>query len=144
MSLSRFAIAGAVLCSLVAFSPTAAHAQPPNLPDSANADGYLYAYNDPELEGTRCRWAGSAGTWGSCENEASSLWNNSYYGIDAVDLYWGEFHTGAHACISRGDIWGDLSGGQYHFTYGQGLSGFGDNVNDNIASHQWVEYCSQG
>ncbi len=89
MSLSRFAIAGAVLCSLVAFSPTAAHAQPPNLPDSANADGYLYAYNDPELEGTRCRWAGSAGTWGSCENEASSLWNNGYYGIDAVDLYGG-------------------------------------------------------
>jgi hypothetical protein len=138
MYLRNLAVAGAALGGLVMLSPTAAHAQP-------NAyDGNLYAYNDPNQSGTHCAWSGNAGTWGACENEASFLWNNGYAGIDAVDLYWGEFNTGAHACISRGDVWRDLSNGQYHFTYGQGLAGFGDNVNDNIASHRWVDYCSQG
>ncbi|MEV0912674.1 hypothetical protein [Streptomyces hokutonensis] len=137
MYLRNLAVAATALCGLVAFSPTAAHAQP------SNADGKLHVWNDPEATGTECTWTGSAGTWGACENKGSTIWNNGYSGIDAVDLYWGEFHTGAHACISRGDWW-ETAGGTYHFTYGQGLQGFGDNVNDNIASHQWVDYCSQG
>ncbi|MFJ4878452.1 hypothetical protein ACIP93_25050 [Streptomyces sp. NPDC088745] len=112
---------------------------------TAAADGLLHAWTDPYGGGTPCFWGGNADTWGPCRNKASDIWNNGYATtLDAVDLYYGLKATGAHACISRGDSWNNLPSGKWRFTYGAGQGGFGQSVNDNISSHRWVDYCSQG
>ncbi|MFF0158492.1 hypothetical protein ACFYRY_13295 [Streptomyces sp. NPDC005263] len=109
------------------------------------ADGYLHVWTDPHGGGTPCFWSVNADDWGPCTNKASDIWNNGYEARnDAVDLYWGAGATGAHACISRGDSWPDLTTDQYRFTYDSGKKGFGQSVNDNIHSHRWVDFCSQG
>lgn len=112
---------------------------------AAAADGLLHAWTDAYGGGTPCFWGGNSDNWGPCRNKASDIWNNGYaVTLDSVDLYWGVSATGAHACISRGDSWNNLPSGQWKFTYGAGLGGFGKSVNDNISSHRWVDYCSQG
>ncbi|WP_405764352.1 hypothetical protein [Streptomyces sp. NBC_01538] len=109
------------------------------------ADGRLYAWTDPHGRGTVCFWTVNADNWGPCRNAASDIWNNGYATrFDAVDLYTAPNGGGAHACISRGDSWPDLTTHQYRFTYGEGLEHFGHTVNDDISSHRWVDFCSQG
>ncbi|MCS0603577.1 hypothetical protein NX794_20510 [Streptomyces sp. LP11] len=157
MSVKQFIATGAVAAglALALFPTTASAAATPSATGSAAhdsasrgaaaADGLLHAWTDPYGGGTPCFWGGNADTWGPCRNKASDIWNNGYaVTLDAVDLYWGLNATGAHACIGRGDSWNNLPSGQWRFTYGSGLGGFGQSVNDNISSHRWVDYCSQG
>ncbi|MFF5299917.1 hypothetical protein ACFY5F_11170 [Streptomyces sp. NPDC013161] len=110
-----------------------------------SGDGYLHVYTQPYGGGRECKWSGNSDNWGSCRNLTSDIWNNGYAGgFDAVDLYTAPNAGGAHACISQGDRWYDTTTGNYTFTYGAGLSQFGKSVNNNISSHRWVDYCSQG
>ncbi|MET9089249.1 hypothetical protein ABZX77_46540 [Streptomyces sp. NPDC004237] len=114
-------------------------------PQLAAADGNLHVWTQPHAGGHHCAWSGNSDNWGTCRNLTSDIFNNGYPGgLDAVDLYWGTSATGAHACISQGDSWPDTTTGQYRFTYGEGQGGFGQSVNNNISSHRWVDYCSQG
>ncbi|MFE9764363.1 hypothetical protein ACFYPC_07495 [Streptomyces sp. NPDC005808] len=109
------------------------------------ADGKLHVYTQPYGGGLECSWTGNSNDWGSCRNLTSDIWNNGYAGgPDAVDLYTAPNAGGAHACISQGDRWYDTKSGTYRFTYGAGLEQFGASVNNNISSHRWVDYCSQG
>ncbi|MFJ9817287.1 hypothetical protein ACIRU3_18820 [Streptomyces sp. NPDC101151] len=152
MSIKRaftVAAAAAALTVLVAPLSSASAAesggQPAKAPRLAAADGRLHVYTQPNGGGNTCSWLGNADSWGSCRNLVSDIWNNGYAGgNDAVDLYWGLNATGAHACISQGDRWPDLTTGRYHFTYDSGKPGFGDSLNNNVSSHRWVDYCSQG
>ncbi|MDQ1037569.1 hypothetical protein QFZ75_003985 [Streptomyces sp. V3I8] len=110
----------------------------------ASSDGYLHVYTQPYGSGTECKWEGNSNNWGACRNLTSDIWNNAYLGgNDAVDLYTAPDAGGAHACIDAGDRWIDTTTNQYHFTYGAGLEGFGQSINNNISSHRWVNYCSQ-
>jgi hypothetical protein len=110
----------------------------------AASDGYLHVYTQPYGRGTECKWEGNSNNWGACRNLTSDIWNNAYLGgNDAVDLYTAPDAGGAHACIDGGDRWIDTTTNQYHFTYGAGLEGYGQSVNNNISSHRWVNYCSQ-
>ncbi|WP_030378466.1 MULTISPECIES: hypothetical protein [unclassified Streptomyces] len=114
-------------------------------PARAAADGYLHVYTQPYGGGRECKWLGNSDNWGTCRNLTSDIWNNGYAGgLDAVDLYTAPNAGGAHACISQGDRWIDTTTGEYRFTYGAGLEQFGASVNNNISSHRWVDYCSQG
>ena len=135
-------------------APTAAMSAPltAGVEDSATASfacepGALCGWLDSSGTGPGCYWQGNFGDWmdWGCGNTVSAIKNNANFWDDyaAVDLYYGPNYTGAHACISAGSFW-DLGSGEYHFTYGQGEAGFGDNVNNNVRSHRWVHYCSQG
>ncbi|MEU6223512.1 hypothetical protein [Streptomyces sp. NPDC047042] len=109
-----------------------------------SADGFLHVFTQPNGGGRECKWEGNSDNWGLCRNLTSDIWNNGYEGgNDAVDLYTAPGGGGAHACISQGDRWRDTTTNRYHFTYGEGLEGFGASVNNNISSHRWVNYCSQ-
>ncbi|MFE9448385.1 hypothetical protein [Streptomyces sp. NPDC006739] len=146
LTLAASAATVAVLVSPVSSaSALESGAQGAKAPRLASADGYLHVFTQPNGGGRECSWAGNSDNWGSCRNLTSDIWNNGYAGgNDAVDLYWGLNATGAHACISQGDRWNDTTQDDYHFTYGAGLGGFGATVNNNISSHRWVDYCSQG
>jgi peptidase inhibitor family I36 len=73
-------------------------------------------------------------------NRASSLWNNGYVGgNDHVNFYYSPSYGGAWDCLSPGTSWSNLV--NQWFAYGQGLPGYGQSTNDNIASHKWVDYC---
>ncbi|WP_405590759.1 hypothetical protein [Streptomyces sp. NBC_01190] len=153
MTLKHFLTTAAATASLaLVMLPTTASAQSTAAgsgraaPRSAQAaDGLLHAWTLPGGGGTPCFWGGNSDNWGPCRNAASDIWNNGYaVTLDAVDLYWGLNATGAHACISRGDSWNNLPSGQWKFTYGAGLGGFGQSIDNNISSHRWVDYCSQG
>jgi hypothetical protein len=114
-------------------------------PRPAAADGYLHVYTQPNGRGHECKWLSNSDNWGTCRNLTSDIWNNGYAGgFDAVDLYTAPNGGGAHACIGQGDRWNDTTTGDYRFTYGAGLEQFGASVNNNISSHRWVDYCSQG
>jgi hypothetical protein len=118
------------------------------------ADGYVYAYDQPygwSRGGDACRWYGNDTDWGNCswygrtlsmKNRASALWNNGYAGgYDKVNFYWGTGYYGAWACLGVGDYWADLPLGREHFTWGAGKPGYGQVVNNNVASHKWVTQC---
>ncbi|MEU3827066.1 hypothetical protein GT045_27355 [Streptomyces sp. SID486] len=159
MLTKQFIVTGALAASLALGFVPAAHASAAPVPSAghatqgsdrasrsaAAADGLLHAWTDPFGGGTPCFWEYNSDNWGPCRNKASDIWNNGYATtLDAVDLYSGVAGTEAHACISRGDSWNNLPSGQWRFTYGAGLPQFGKSVNDNISSHRWVDYCSQG
>jgi hypothetical protein len=116
------------------------------------ADGKVYAYQYRYWQGFYCGWVGNDTDWSTCYdnagdlhnmlNQASSLWNNGYAGgYDKVNFYWGKSYYGAWACLGVGDYWADLPLGREHFTWGPGLPGYGQVVNDNVASHKWVTRC---
>jgi hypothetical protein len=110
-------------------------------------DGFVYAWehawNDNSQGGRWCRWEYSDATWGddcgNFRNLASSLQNNSSGG-NAINFYFHTEHTGAWACLGRGDVWRDLSLG-IHFSWGYDRDGYGRGANDEIASSKWVRYC---
>ncbi|MEU8706636.1 hypothetical protein [Streptomyces sp. NPDC048565] len=147
MMIRHVVITGVATASLAfAFTPAVgAPTQGSHAPAAQAPDGLLHAWTDAGGRGHHCTWGGPSDNWGTCRNAASDIWNNgTAVTLDAVDLYWGTSGTGAHACISRGDSWNNLPVDIHKFTYGQGLGGFGESVNDNISSHRWVDYCSQG
>ena len=130
--------------------PTSAQASgpTPGAPDGGNSiafDGNLYAYRDPGFIGLCGAWSWHSSYWPTgCRNQASSIWNNGYPAtLDDVNLYWGSNYTGAWACISQGDYWGDLTLGIERFSWGAGLPGYMEPVNNNVASHKWVTTCHQ-
>ncbi|MBB5857560.1 hypothetical protein ACFQ05_18300 [Amycolatopsis umgeniensis] len=108
-------------------------------PTASAADGYVYAYTEV---GADCHWSNNAPSWGDCTNNVNAVFNNGYMATnDKVNLYWGASYAGAWACIGRGDTWWPLSSGQWIFSWGPGRSGYGQSVQDNIASSKWVSYC---
>lgn len=122
-------------------------------PAASAADGNVYAYDGTYFSGKYCGWVGNDTNWTTCSgggvaqnlrNQASSLWNNGYSGgNDDVNFYWDTGYSGAWACLGTGDYWADLPLGVEHFTWGPGLGGYGDTLNNNISSHKWVSYCGQ-
>lgn len=146
LTLAASAAAATVLLAPVSgASASNSGAKAPAAPRTAAADGYLHVFTQPFGGGRECKWLGNSDNWGTCRNLTSDIWNNGYAGgNDAVDLYTAPNAGGAHACISQGDRWINTTTGEYRFTYGAGLEQFGASVNNNISSHRWVDYCSQG
>ena len=131
----RTSIAG-LLASVLA--PAFAGAFPADAATS-DADGFLYAYSEP---GVPCRWSTNAPDWGDCANNVNAVFNNGYQSTyDKVNLYWGSGYQGAWACIGRGDTWFPLDSGQWIFSWGPGLRGYGESTYNNIASSKWVSRC---
>ena len=92
------------------------------------------------LTGATCR--DNSGILRNMRNRASSLRNNGYAGgYDKVNFYWGVGYYGAWACLGVGDYWADLPLGREYFSWGSGLPGYRQSLNNNIASHKWVPQC---
>ncbi|GHF50336.1 hypothetical protein [Streptomyces griseosporeus] len=115
------------------------------LPAAAQAnDGYLKAYQDINFNDyTYARpaaWGGNSTDWRDrgIRNEASSIWNDGWLGpLDDVLLYWGIGWGGASFCLPNGDSLRNMT--LDHFPYNG--NGAGAPLNDNVASHKWVESC---
>lgn len=106
---------------------------------TAAEDGFFYAYTE---SGVQCRWSGPAEFWGRCQNNVNIVINNGFQATnDKVNMYWDTNMRGAWACIGRGDIWSPLKSGQWIFSWGPELSGYGESVYNNIASSEWVSHC---
>lgn len=102
---------------------------------TVQADGNFYAYIDINFSGGVCAWSGNSNDWGSCKNRASSVWNNGFVEtIDDVLLYWGTNNSGASYCVSVGVSIANLV--PVHFN--RAGAGLGQSLNDNVASHRWV------
>jgi hypothetical protein len=119
---------------------------------SAETDGYVYAYDTSYANGDHCRWLGHDNDWSTCTdrwgrahnmlNRAGSLYNRGYFDVlDKVNFAWGKGHTGAWACLGLGDAWPDLAFEGQTFTWGAGRPGYRQRINNNIASHRWVDTC---
>ncbi|MER6575924.1 hypothetical protein [Nonomuraea sp. NPDC001023] len=115
-------------------------------------DGFFYAAEHPNGLGKYCRWLLYDTSWADClngenqtismENQASQMFNNGFPGgYSVVKLYWGRNYTGAWRCLASGNHWDNLSLGRETFNGGAGLSGYGQSLNDNVASHKWVDAC---
>ncbi|MFC5144819.1 peptidase inhibitor family I36 protein [Streptomyces aureoversilis] len=140
----RTILTGAALAALtVTAMPLAAHAAgtapaPVGTGTSAAppADGKLYAYEGYNYTGFSCSWTGNSNNWGQCRNQASSLWNNGFPGnLDDVWVYWAPNRTEARRGVHNGVAISNLA--TVTFDAGTG-KGAGQNLNDNISSHQWT------
>ncbi|WP_433412060.1 hypothetical protein ACQP1V_24450 [Microtetraspora malaysiensis] len=117
------------------------------------ADGYFYAAEHPYGVGKYCRWAGNDDDWRDCKNgggawvnmgnQASQMFNNGFPGgADDVRVYYGLNYTGAWRCLATGNHWDDLPLGRETFNGGgSSKSGYGQSLNDNVMSHNWVTSC---
>ncbi|MFF3670793.1 hypothetical protein [Microtetraspora malaysiensis] len=117
------------------------------------ADGYFYAAEHSYGLGKYCRWADDDGAWTTCydggghevnmENQASQMFNNGFPGgYDTVRVFWGRAYTGAWRCLAPGNHWDDLPLGRETFNGGgSSKAGYGQSLNDNVASHRWVNGC---
>ncbi|MGW0337916.1 hypothetical protein ACWD0J_40075 [Streptomyces sp. NPDC003011] len=148
-------LAGAAALMAVAFSAPMAQASEPTPAESrtvsaAAADGKLHAWMDPYRGGGHCAWSGANRNWDypgsgcpAMRNLASSVENRGYAGgYDDVNLYYGEDQSAAYACLGNGDMWLDLSLGREVFSHGWSWwDGYGESVDNNIASHNWTDSC---
>ena len=117
-----------------------AQAAPRPTAEPLAADGYFYAWHDSWQSGRVCYWLGNASDWGACRNQASSVLNNGYaVSPSSVNMYWGLGYSGAYYCLPRGHYLMDMS--LDHFNRGSGKAGYGDVMNDNIASSKWTTEC---
>jgi hypothetical protein len=150
------AIAAATTAMILAAAP--AHADGPKGagpdPHAPQGTGYLYAWEAADHLGRSCWWFNASTNWdyiagnslnacsdnsrASIRNKASSVWNDGNSG-NPVNLYIHPGYTGAWTCIGAGVAWTNLQ--NHNFNYGAGRDGYGDNSNDNIASHRWRSYC---
>ncbi|MGC5038597.1 MULTISPECIES: hypothetical protein [unclassified Streptomyces] len=148
-------LAGAAALMAVAFTAPTAHAAEPapaetRTVSAAAADGKLHAWMDPYRGGGHCAWSGAIRNWDypgpgcpAMRNLASSVENRGYAGgYDDVNLYYGEDQSAAYACLGNGDMWLDLSLGREVFSHGWSWwDGYGESVDNNIASHSWTDSC---
>jgi hypothetical protein len=160
MNKMRLVAAAAATALAVSIPVTSAQAAdgPATAPRTAAAastpDGNLHAWEHEYRGGDHCYWSGSSRHWdglketaqegcGGMRNRATSLENRGYEGFDAVNLYWDIDQGGAWACLGRGDMWLDLSLGRETFSHKSWFNhaGYGESLQDNISSHQWVESC---
>jgi hypothetical protein len=136
----------------LAVTASAAAAFIATAPAASAADGYLYAWDGAYAGGVGCAWTGHDNDWSTCKdrsgtshnmlNRAGHLYNNGYFvTLDKVNFYWGKGYTGAWACLGSGDQWPDLAGDGQTFTWGAGRPGHRQRINNNIASHRWVDTC---
>lgn len=123
--------------------------------DLAAADGYFYAADYPYGKGEYCRWSGNDSNWETCKdgdgdsvyegmyNRASQMFNNGFpVGYDDVNVYWGLSYEGAYRCLARGNHWDDLPLNRETFNHrGTNGRGYGESLNNNVASHKWVNSC---
>lgn len=109
-------------------------------------DGYVYAWdniwNDDNYANFSCRWYNDDSTWGddcgNFRNRASAVQNNSAHG-NAINFYFHPGYTGAWGCLGPGSVWRDLR--YNYFSWGPGLDGYNNAMNDEIASSKWVRSC---
>lgn len=88
----------------------------------------------------------------NCANKETVFENEgtACSGCDHVRLFWGDYYTGAYACITPGWYWNDRSynnpslpanHGAATFGYLSTASGYGQSVWFNTASLEWVGGC---
>ncbi|MGW6835463.1 hypothetical protein ACWGCI_18925 [Streptomyces sp. NPDC054949] len=107
---------------------------------AAEPTGFLYAWQHHHAGGRHCRWDKKNANWAGCRNEVSDVWNNGYPGRqEDVRLFFNLDMHGSWVCLQQGQSIPDLNAAGTVFTApgkGQGLP-----VNDNVASHDWVDAC---
>ncbi len=137
---------GAATAAPAAAAPVPERAPAPAAVTAAGncANGTLCVWHDV-FSGPSCYWSGNFADWNdyNCGNKVSSIRNNGdpRFKNDAVALYYGPNHTGAYACIGSRDTW-DLQNDVYRFDHGGfWADGYGQNVNNNIRSHKWIDHC---
>jgi hypothetical protein len=109
-------------------------------------DGYVYAWdniwNDDNYATISCRWYNDDPNWqndcGNFRSYAGAIQNNSAHG-NSVNLYFHPDYTGAWACLGSGSVWRDLR--YNYFSWGAGLDGYGQALNNEVASSKWVRSC---
>ena len=141
--------AGLVIATLA----TAAGSAVVTAPMAAADDGNVYAFDGSHFDGAYCSWDGPDADWTTCSgggvsrnlrNQASSVWNNGFAGAEGVvNFYWDTGYQGAWACLDHGDSWENLPSGDRVFSWGSDRGGYWENINDNISSHKWVDFCGQ-
>ncbi|MGW2158424.1 hypothetical protein [Nonomuraea sp. NPDC001699] len=116
-------------------------------------DGYFYAAEHPNGVGKYCRWAGDDNNWDDCKSgdgstvnmldQASQMFNNGIPGgADDVKVFYSRLYRGAWRCLANGNHWDNLSLGYQTFNGGgSSAAGYGQSLNDNVASHNWVTSC---
>ncbi|MCB5163268.1 hypothetical protein LG634_00155 [Streptomyces bambusae] len=157
----RIVLTGAVAAGMISVTPVVAQADTATRPSaveapqpfSALADGFLYASAEPYGQGAYCRWLNNSEDWGVCtdaagnsrnmKNEASQMWNNGVPGpYDDVKVFWDTSHAGAWRCLTNGSHWDNLPLGRETFNGGgSSARGYGQSLNNNVASHMWVDNC---
>jgi hypothetical protein len=158
------AVAGMITGLVAVIPPSAALASTGTAAESASPtdvaapsqsqlapDGYLYAWDYPNRRGDRCRWFYDDRDWDTCAwagvrtsmfDKATSLHNNGYASnLAHVNLYFGRGHLGAYRCMPNGTIWLDLVNRPVTFNQNPGEGGYGQSLNNNVASHKWVQRC---
>ncbi len=137
---TRTLLAGLVLATAATLAPVGAQAATPAASAPAAADGFLYAWEHAHAGGAHCRWNKENANWAGCRNRVSDVWNNGFPGrLEAVRLYYGLAMTGSWVCLQQGESIPDLKAAGTLFT-GPG-AGQGQEVNDNVSSHKWVDAC---
>ncbi|MFB4293822.1 peptidase inhibitor family I36 protein [Nonomuraea sp. ATR24] len=120
-------------CLGVTVPSTAAQAAGGCDDDWGPRNGYMYAWQDLNCEGTRLiATAGNSSYWGAgATDKASSVMNRGFTGgRDAVKFYQDINHGGGHTCLLAGELYAD------NLTDNRFSNGV--IVNDRITSHKWV------
>jgi hypothetical protein len=153
-----------VMLAVAFFSATVAGSTPaqayPNdfVSYGGGLNGYAYTYDNSN--GNLCEFSGNApylvsqsgaASGQSCANR-DVLWQNlgtPCSGCDYIRIYWGSNYTGAWACEtpywywSIAGLWGFAANNPpITFSWGSGLSGYGQTVWNNAASMKWAGTCS--
>jgi hypothetical protein len=147
--LKMFAVVVAIFAGALVLSPGVSAAAPAKAPAMAVAaqvmaapkgcpSGATCLYNRGN-GGDLCGiYYGNAASLGGCTNKAWSVYNHgtTCSGCQDVNLYWGSSYTGAWYCLPKGSylLYLDLN----TFNRGQGKSGFGQAMSNNIASLKWT------
>lgn len=140
---NRTLLGAVVTAALLGLAPTAAVAAAPvpaAAPAAVAADGTFYAWEHAGYTGVRVGWVGDSSDWNDrgMRNRASSVHNNGYAGAyDDVRMYWGTGYSGASYCLANGGYLANMT--LDHFPYNG--TGGGEAMNDNVASHRWVNSC---
>lgn len=118
------------------------HCNPPCL-NVGCPDGNLWVYGNPS--GPCTFWANES-QWGACTNDDTLIVNEGVpcSGCDHVNIYYEYNYSGAHACISPGDLWQlDTSNSPVPILFNccSGQAGYLQYVYHNAASSKWVGSC---
>ncbi|MFE7506041.1 peptidase inhibitor family I36 protein [Promicromonospora sp. NPDC057488] len=139
-------VSAAFLVGLGSVVPAAAI---PDAEEAAQADGFLYVYEDRDYEGEYCQFSEDHSDYrypewmlpasGECwdyfidpdiQDAVSSVKNNGYPGsYGDVLLYKDANEGGTSICLPNGAYWNDLDFLKYPD---------GTGVNDTISSHEWA------
>ncbi|MBB5938182.1 hypothetical protein [Streptomyces zagrosensis] len=143
MNAKRILLAATALAAVtITTAPTAQATPAPQrtsaaepAPTTAHATGILHLWEETGYQSWCADYDGHSSDWGDCRNKVSSLHNNGYPGnLDDVYVYWGRNHSGARRGIYNGVAISNL----YDWRYENAGSGANERLDNNIASHRWV------